>query len=330
MSERQPFNEQRWIECEELYKSNRLDSSSTETENDSSSDYHILFQDPDPYQKFYFSLDTLNQDQYHFERHIMDNLPHRNPIIDVEITHKDIVLRGIKAENGQVISSTGLTLWRASTLLCNFICKHYKMCVVNKSILELGAGMGLCGIVCYQMGSCKQVLMTDGDTDVLECMRYNVQTNVHSSTHHSTITSSVAESTIDANETTELLPCRQLIWGHEQQTQEIQKCFGTFDVIIGSDIIYHEAIVEPLFKTVQRLLAPSSSDGTHDIENNDSVESILYLQSVFLLAYARRNVRIDFVLDCAIRHGLQYIIPKTDEGVYIFYRKLETLDLPYY
>jgi hypothetical protein len=48
-----------------------------------------------------------------------------------------IPLRGMKAENGQTLHSTGLTLWRASHLLCNYLVSHTKEIVENKTILEV-------------------------------------------------------------------------------------------------------------------------------------------------------------------------------------------------
>lgn len=307
-----PSSEQRWIECEELYSPNRHDDGADENDSTHQDDYYNLFSEPDLYQMYYFTLYKMIHGEYQFERHLENDHPRKT---DTQVeTQKDMVLRGIKAEYGQVINSTGLTLWRAATLLCNFLCRHCQTCIVNKSILELGAGMGLCGIVCYNMGKCNRVVMTDGDTDVLNGMRYNVQINVQSEKEVNSATSE----TTDVNE---LLPCRQLIWGHDQQLQDFKRLWGTFDVIIGSDIIYQESIIDPLFETVQELLTPSSTNV--DLHNQDTLEIILSKQSVFLLAYARRNVQIDLVLDSAVRHGLEYIVPGTDEGVYIFYPKFE-------
>ena len=46
----------------------------------------------------------------------------------------------------------------------------------DKYIVELGAGVGLCGIVAHKLGA-KRVLLTDGDKTVLKNLRYNVQRN---------------------------------------------------------------------------------------------------------------------------------------------------------
>ena len=103
-----------------------------------------------------------------------------------------------------------------------------------------------------------------------------------------------------------VLPCRQLIW--QRGVEEFKKRWCTdeqnqdgFDIIMGADIIYTEEAVEPLFNTVSSLLSKANP------------------HSKFLLAYARRNVKIDFVLNYAEKCGLIWSQPKdAEEGVYIF------------
>jgi SAM-dependent methyltransferase len=74
----------------------------------------------------------------------------------------------------------------------------------------------------------------------------------------------------------------------------------TFDTVLGSDIIYVEEILEPLWRTIRRLLAP---DGA------------------FLLAFARRNVPIDRVFEAARENGFTWIVDDaTSEGVVVFRR----------
>ena len=296
--------EERWIECEEIYESSKDDSSHAD-------DYYNIFSESDVYQSFYFTVDhSTTPDEYHFERHSSSTVPQAS----------SIVLRGVKTEYGQIINSTGLTLWRASTILCNFLCTNYKSCIVDKSILELGAGLGLCGIVCYRMGGSKHVVMTDGDTDALDTMRLNVRTNLEQNDEPLNSHMVASRNHID---TDSILPCRQLRWGHEQQLMEFKRCWGSFDVIIGSDIIYMEDSLNPLFETVVELLTPLSElrDESHGQGfDDDDAASILSRQSVFILAYARRNVNINLVLDTAAKHGLKCLEPLSDEGVYLFYQ----------
>jgi predicted nicotinamide N-methyase len=48
--------------------------------------------------------------------------------------------------------------------------------IQQKNVLELGAGLGLCGILAYYLQAAN-VVLTDVDTDALKFMRANVATN---------------------------------------------------------------------------------------------------------------------------------------------------------
>ena len=149
--------------------------------------------------------------------------------------------------------------------------------------------------------------MTDGDTDTLQEMRRNVTHNQESSSHSTTTTTAA-----NAN-TKNIITCAQLRWGRHVST--FRERFGVFDVIMGSDIIYVEEIIEPLFDTVQQLLR-CKSHSTQTVTCSDGNED----EPKFLLAYARRNVNIELVFDCAKRHGFQWMEPDDVEGVFVFTR----------
>lgn len=228
---------------------------------------HNMFTNPNPYQLFLHKFNILNN----------------------EIT---IELNGRKADEGQLLTSTGLTLWRAAPLLCNFLLINSNLYVNNKTILELGAGLGLCGILTAIIGASK-VILSDGDSLSLSNMRENVERNKH-------LFSSNYNHDNDNNDN-QIIECLQLRWGINVEEFKI-KCNlstpdGLFETIIGSDIIYVETILEPLFLTVSTLLTQNGA---------------------FLLAYARRNVKIDYVFETATKYGFQWIEPTSDEGCYIF------------
>ncbi|RHY85708.1 hypothetical protein DYB31_005334 [Aphanomyces astaci] len=98
--------------------------------------------------------------------------------------------------------------------------------------------------------------------------------------------------------------CQKLLWG-EDLTPETQ---GTYDVLIGADIIYEKDYVGPLFATASHFLARSSD------------------ANIFYLAYTKRNVSIDYVLanDCpSCDFRLAKIPPQThpigsQRDVYVF------------
>ena len=94
--------DERWIEAEAMTKEG----------DDVDAGFCSLFQDPDPYDTFQFEWTCDG-----------------NPI--------QLQLRGLKQELGQTLNSTGLTLWRASNILCDFLLHHKKDVVERKSILEV-------------------------------------------------------------------------------------------------------------------------------------------------------------------------------------------------
>jgi predicted nicotinamide N-methyase len=169
--------------------------------------------------------------------------------------------------------------------------------VAHQNVLELGAGLGLCGILAHHLQAAN-VVLTDGDTDALTFMRANVASNCHTSTSMDGIESSSAtrKSTIQ---------CRQLVWGDKDRVDDLRRQYTEdegFHLVLGSDIIYVEEILDPLFQSVQRLLAESDD-------------------AQFWLAYARRNVKIDLVLETAARYGFTYETPDDTEGVFVFRRR---------
>ncbi|KDO21436.1 hypothetical protein SPRG_12443 [Saprolegnia parasitica CBS 223.65] len=89
--------------------------------------------------------------------------------------------------------------------------------------------------------------------------------------------------------------CKQLLWGTEL-TPETKGCY---DVLLGADIIYEKAYVAPLFASASHFLSRRPNH-------------------LFLLAYTKRNVSIDYVLECARAEGFQWVAPTTDEGIYHF------------
>jgi hypothetical protein len=86
-----------------------------------------------------------------------------------------VTLKGIQAKYPMFLQSTGLTLWKSSKMLGTYLCEN-KDLVCGKTVVELGAGLGLAGIVAHKIGASK-VVLTDGDTDTLDNMRDNVASN---------------------------------------------------------------------------------------------------------------------------------------------------------
>lgn len=57
-----------------------------------------------------------------------------------------VTLKGIKSKYPMFLQSTGLTLWKSSKILCSHLCTNPDV-VRGKTVIELGAGLGLAGYV---------------------------------------------------------------------------------------------------------------------------------------------------------------------------------------
>ena len=220
-----------------------------------------------------------------------------NKIIDVQI-------RGYKTDADEVWQSTGLTLWKASHYLCQYQMDHIQL-FENKRILELGAGLGLNGILAWKSTANSQVCITDGDSDALVHLRENVNRNRNENSHDDTHNNNISSN--------------QLIWGKETSTKFLSDIANnqTYDVIIASDIIYSPVIIEPLWETVQTLLKkPSSCVEEEKGEEEDG-------GGIFVMAYARRDkvpVSFDLVCEKAEEHGFVWEMVKEDEeeGIWVY------------
>jgi predicted nicotinamide N-methyase len=217
-----------------------------------------------------------------------------------------IVLR----QKSQIDQSTGLALWTCSQVLTGYLLDNPHF-VKDKSVLELGSGLGLVSLVSHCLGA-DRVLATDGDVDVLANLRYNVRTNMIMRRSRREL---AADNNIDYDEdigeekkTTDYkglvddqhnhdhnlskIICPQLVWGKNLGNFEEQ--FEKQEVMLGTDIFYSHSTLEPLWRTIDKLLA---KDGC------------------FLLSFCPHNVPITSVLDKAREFGFSWTKPNIMEGV---------------
>jgi predicted nicotinamide N-methyase len=169
----------------------------------------------------------------------------------------------------KINQTSGLALWTCSQILSGYLVENAHF-VREKRVLELGSGLGLCGIVSHLLGA-SEVIATDGDLDVLQNLRHNVNEN------------RICNDSI--------VSCPQLIWGQGLNTFE--DVYSKQSVILATDVFYSPHLVDPLWRTVDKLLEP---DG------------------IFLLAFCRHNVTINQVLDKAEDLGFKWTRPNIAEG----------------
>eukprot|EP00573_Skeletonema_grethae_P007294 CAMPEP_0201701428 /NCGR_PEP_ID=MMETSP0578-20130828/32600_1 /ASSEMBLY_ACC=CAM_ASM_000663 /TAXON_ID=267565 /ORGANISM="Skeletonema grethea, Strain CCMP 1804" /LENGTH=312 /DNA_ID=CAMNT_0048188741 /DNA_START=105 /DNA_END=1040 /DNA_ORIENTATION=- len=269
---------------------NSNDDDGDESSDDGQSFLMDPFADPDPFQMFDFDFDLPSNNNS--EREEVERVDGGNK--DGKANTISLQIKGYKTDAEQVWQSTGLTLWRASHYLCEYQVEHPEL-FRNTRVLELGAGLGLNGILAWRL-SCVgvdtdddgaqneksdattcEVCITDGDSDALVHLRDNIERN-----RPITTTSKVS--------------CHQLIWGEESSQKFLQHIAHNqkYNVLLASDIIYSPVIVQPLWETVKTLL--EKEDG------------------VFVMAFARRKVpvSIDLVLEKAVEYGFWYELVKED------------------
>ena len=261
------------------------------------------------------SMETYNDDdQEHDDDEHEQELPpptetytftYPNPKSSESADSITIELRGFDSDSEQIWNSTGLTVWKSSHHLCNYLVEHSRMLENNKRILELGSGLGRCGILAHKLvrkanADC-DVYLTDGDTDTLTQLRDNKKHNVDSDD----IKSSASE-----------VFCHQLIWGREtaQNFLSHRASNRAFDIMFGSDLIYVQSVIVPLFETVETLLSHKAD-------------------SIFIMAHSNRRkgneVDVDMVLDAADKAGLRYEVAEQvdDISVFVFRRRARDDDV---
>ena len=171
----------------------------------------------------------------------------------------------------------GLHCWDSASLLCDYMAspEHAPTFRRHASVLELGAGPGLCGLLNHALfGGAPErtVVLTDGQPAACALLAKNVGINV-------------------ADE--EVHVCR-LRWGAADDLSGLP--LPAFDAVLAADCTFSEALNPLLVATAATLLAPGRG-------------------SVFLLAVASRNSQLIIPQLVALcdDHGLTLREPRLDE-----------------
>lgn len=193
----------------------------------------------------------------------------------------------------ETANSTGLGLWTGAEILCQYLQDHPDL-IRGKNVVELGAGVGLCGLVAHALGA-SHVTMTDGDSVVLKNLRYNMAKNG--------ITDPAK------------IQCKQLIWGRKHvypfiaDIQPADKtddpCEATavrrnVDVVMASDCIYMTQSLIPLWETVSSLLSPASESVPN--KNGEDSPTLPFPPGAFLYVnMCSSQAPLSMVLDTATK-----------------------------
>jgi hypothetical protein len=197
---------------------------------------------------------------------------------------------------------TGHAIWPCSQLMCDFLQEQSGL-IKNKRILELGSGLGICGSIAVVLGA-KFVLFTDGDESVLEKCKRCAETNE--------LGSQITDGEYGFS---------RIRWGEGEADNALPT--ERFDIIIGSDLLYG-----PRPKSVQ-----GNDESTKD-EADPRIKQLFTLvdscldyspESMFLLAFERRDVSFDEIVQIAVEMGFEYSIPSNEYFEDIFGNRTEEM-----
>lgn len=148
-------------------------------------------------------------------------------------------------QHSELTFCTGCRLWDSSIALARWLLAHGVPWVANRSVLELGSGCGLAGLA----AACEaqRIRLSDGEARLLPNLRFN------------------ADQLIDVP-----VEVAHLNWSDTPDKLSTQH--GTWDVVIGADLVYSSGSVVPLARAVASLLKPGgtlimcSPSGRHGLE----------------------------------------------------------------
>jgi predicted nicotinamide N-methyase len=192
-------------------------------------------------------------------------LVHQTQDYDYKFGEITIKLIGCERTKGlEKMGDYGLTVWPGAEQLARYLQQNAEQ-YAGKSACELGAGLGLVGILAAKMNIFGTLRITDGAPTECSMLRDNL-------TRNGLVEELAAE----------------LPWEDVHAAEKVKaeaSCAEGFDVVMGSDIVYEDDCIGPLVQSVLRLLKPGPD-------------------SRFLLVFTPRKVPYEVFERVAKEHGL--------------------------
>ena len=216
----------------------------------------------------------------------------------------------------------GFKTWGAGIFLSE-LCFNFPMLLADKTVLELGTGVGMTGIIAsrtYPPPRC--FAMTDFSPDVVDNIRNNIEMNqcaleeCSPSEGHTLYTvmkcgkldwMHVAASYMEAgspqdNDLENILP----VSCGNQVTDSSSSCWDDFDVLLAADCTYSEDIIGSVMKVIEVFLWQESPDavGISDAEVNSGTDTSKF---ALLVSTIRSEETWQCLIDQMVESNLQCI-----------------------
>ncbi|PNT77747.1 hypothetical protein BRADI_1g68320v3 [Brachypodium distachyon] len=160
-----------------------------------------------------------------------------SPEVNVVYRREDsLELNDIEASNRYNIDTTGLVCCWPSEEVLAFYCINHSDMFRCKRVLELGSGYGLAGLVIAASTNADEVVISDGNPQVVEYIQQNISMNAE------TFGRTKVKSMI-------------LHWDQEQASDML----NSFDIIVASDCTFFKQFHQSLARVVKSLLKYSET-----------------------------------------------------------------------
>eukprot|EP00628_Pelagophyceae_sp_CCMP2097_P006391 CAMPEP_0184112462 /NCGR_PEP_ID=MMETSP0974-20121125/18422_1 /TAXON_ID=483370 /ORGANISM="non described non described, Strain CCMP2097" /LENGTH=242 /DNA_ID=CAMNT_0026415545 /DNA_START=15 /DNA_END=740 /DNA_ORIENTATION=- len=147
-------------------------------------------------------------------------------------------------------SSLGGTIW-PSAAAAALLLYRWRGALAQKNVLELGAGLGLGGLVAAKVGAAR-VVLTDCDDAVLEQQLCETALSVPNCTALKLDWRNDANSEVDWRNDAN----REFDWRNDANSEIDDASEEVYDVVVGADVAYFSKVVPDLYKTIKSRLAP--------------------------------------------------------------------------
>mmetsp|Transcript_1886 Transcript_1886/g.3807 ORF Transcript_1886/g.3807 Transcript_1886/m.3807 type:complete len:477 (-) Transcript_1886:155-1585(-) len=151
--------------------------------------------------------------------------------------------------------------------------------VRDKTVIELGAGLGLCGLTAAALGA-KSVLLTDREPYALHCALATAACNGFSATNSNTTTTTSTTTSTSTSTTTSTIEGAVLDWCDVVETNKNGSGNDfKFDLLLASDVLYDGETIEAFAGACKKLVNVNNNDSDNNSDNNSNNNSAILLVS---------------------------------------------------